>query len=387
MSPVLPSIRQLPEIEALYETQNFDSSLAIENLNRATDIFSSFGKGGREHLAACALLAESQQRLGLCEDALETLTEMQSLLAGGMIPHSAEDLVLAKAKAFWTRGYFDQAEALCDSIITTYNDLEETFPTTNLHMASAMSGKALSQLAAMNTLDDAYSARDYFRVTIKFLERHPPATNSLPQAVAYSNCGNAEAIYSLFLEETNNVSVPMDAALRCWFQGLLQAEGTKPAHTRMASNTLQANMQSNLAWGVLNYETDRSDSLKKASDYAKKALSAHNAEAGKRIAGLRRVLSIVATCYQKAGNAVTAEGLFQSATDKKKLLPGPAALLEVQDALLGYADLCRQWEKREGDSKRLEEEAININDQLPDGWKGKSGIHSSLWFWTPSDFL
>jgi tetratricopeptide (TPR) repeat protein len=387
VTPVLASIQQLPEIDMIYQENKFPSRTAIDNLIRATDVFSSFGKGGREHLAACALLAECQQRLALYEDSLETLTEMQKLLQEGVIPNSGEDLTLAKAKACWTNGDFDQSEALCDSIITTYNDLEETFQTTNLHMASAMSGKALSQLASMKTLDDAYSVRDYFRITIKFLERHPSTANNLPQAVAYSNCGTAEAIYALFLEETNDVSVPMDSALRCWFQGLQQTEGQKSAHLKMTSNTLQANMRANLAWGVLNYETDRSDSLEKASDYAKKALSAHDAENGASVAGMRRVLSIVASCYHKAGSAVIAEGLFQSATDEKSLLAGPTMLLELQDAYLGYAELCKQWEKRESDAKRLEQEAININNRLSDGWKGKSGIHSSLWFWTPCDFL
>eukprot|EP00980_Cylindrotheca_fusiformis_P016281 scaffold4838_cov110-Cylindrotheca_fusiformis.AAC.5 len=312
---------------------------------------------------------------------------MQRLLQDGLIPNAAEDLTLAKAKALWTRGDFNQSEALCDSIITTYNDMEETFPTTNLHMASAMSGKALSQLLAMKTLDDAYAVRDYFRVTLKFLERHPPASNNLPQAAAYSNCGTAEAIYALFLEEANDVSVPMDAALKCWFQGLQQIKDPTSAHLELASGTLQANMQANLAWGVLNYETDRSDSLKKASDYAKKALEAHDAHAGTNVEGLRRVLSIVAKCYHEAGSSVTAEGLFQSATDTKQVLPGPLTQLEIQDSFLGYADLCSQWERRESDAKRLEEAAANINHQLPDAWKGKRGIHSTLWFWTPGDFL
>jgi hypothetical protein len=385
VNPVLTSIRQLQEVDSLFSDNNFRTKTTIENLNRAEEIFSSFSKGGREHLAVYALLAECQHRLALYEDSIKTLNEMQTLLQDGMIPHSGEDLTLARAKASWFAGKFDQSQELCESIISTYNDLDETFPTTNLHLAAAMSGKALSQLASMKTLDDAYSVRDYFRITTKFLERHPPNSNTLPQAVAFNNCGTAEAIYALFLEETNNVSVPMDAALRCWFQGLQQiGEEQNSEHLKWGSNTLQANIQGNLAWGVLNYETDRSDRLKKASDYAKKALAAHTSGDEE---GMRRVLSIVASCYHQAGSAVTAEGLFQSAIDRKNILPGINVLLELQDAQLGYAGLCRQWEKREGDATRLEAEANELNDQLPNGWKGKSGIHSTLWFWTPSDFL
>ncbi|CAJ1966685.1 unnamed protein product [Cylindrotheca closterium] len=388
VQPVVASIRQLPEIEALYQDKKFASTSGVENLNRAVDVFASFSKGGREHLAVCALLAESKQRMAQHQDVLEILIEMEELAQqDGSIPNSFEDLTLAKAKTCWTKGDFDGSAELCETIISTYNDLDETFPTTNLHMASAMSGKALSQLASMKTIDDAYSVRDYFRIAVKFLERHPPSSNSLPQAVAYGNCGSAEAAYALFLEETNDVSVPMDAALRCWFQGMQHLKGTVPTHLEMSSNTLEANLQTNLAWGVLNFEMDRSDRLEKASDYAKQALSAHDGEGGANIWGMRRVLSTVADCYHQAGSAVTAEGLFQTAIDKKKVFLHPSVLLELQDSYLSYAKLCENWEKRGGDAKQLKDRAMEIENQLPDGWKGKSGVYSSLWFWTPGDFV
>lgn len=256
-------------------------------------------------------------------------------------------------------------------------------------MASAMSGKALSQLLSMKSLDEAYSVRDYFRIAVKFLERHPPSHTNLPKAVACANAGSAEAIYALFLQEVNDVTVPMDAALRNWFQGLQYISENNPAHLNMTSNVLLSSMQTSLAWGVLNYEVDRSDRLKKASEYAKKALKAHDASGPvsvSNMAGMRRTLSVVAECYHEAGSAVTAEGLFQSATDKKKVSAAPLAMLELRDAFLGYARLCQKWEKRKSDEKRLKEEAASINSALPVGWKGKSGIHSSLWFWTPGEY-
>ncbi|KAL3935315.1 MAG: hypothetical protein SGBAC_009143 [Bacillariaceae sp.] len=388
VQPVVASIRQLPEIEALYQDKNFASPSGVENLNRAADVFASFAKGGREHLAVCALLAESKQRMAEYQDVLEILNEMEEFAQkDGSILNSFEDLTLAKAKTCWTKADFDGAAEMCETIIATYNDFDETFPTSNLHMASAMSGKALSQLASMKTMDDAYSVRDYFRIAVKFLERHPPSSNSLSQAAVYGNCGAAEAAYALFLEETNDVLVPMDAALRCWFQGMQHLKGSVSADLEMSSNTLQANLQTNLAWGVLNYEMDRSDRLEKASDYAKQALSAHDGEGGASVWGMRRVLSTVADCYHQAGSAVTAEGLFQTAIDKKNVIQHPSVLLELQDSYSSYAKLCENWDKREGDAKRLKDQATEIENRLPDGWKGKSGIYSSLWFWTPSDFL
>ena len=390
ISPVIASIRQLPEVELLY-TEDDDKKVStnvLDNLTRAMDVFASFQKGGNEHLAVCALVAECQQLLASYDESIETLNEIRYLLQSdkSTLQSLQDDITLAQAKVFWTKGDFSTCQELCESIISTYDDLGESFLTTNLHMASAMSGKALSQLMAMNSLDDAYSVRDYFRITIKFLERHPPSSNSLPQAVSHSNCGSAEAIYALFLEETNNVSVPMDTALRNWFQGMLKLDGEESGSSP-ASRTLQSFMQSNLAWGILNYESDRSDRLTKASEYAKKALAVQDNGNHIGVGGKRRVLATVASCYHQAGSAVTAEGLFQSAIDRANLSPNPSSLLEIQDAYKGYSDLCRQWDKREGDAKRLKHEAIAINDLLPDGWKNRSGMHSTLWFWTPGDFV
>lgn len=340
-----------------------------------------------------AMAAECQHRLGLYEEAFHTLDELGYQVSTSKnlsIPNASDDILLAKAKVLWTQGEFSQSLELCESLISEYDDLQENFPTTPLHLASAMTGKALSQLADMNTMDQAFSVRDYFRITMKFLERHP-SSNSLPLAAAHANCGVAEAVYNSFLEEKNDVSVPIDSALKVLFQGLQKTESgisedTLGPHLSKASRVLQATIQADLAWGVLNFETDRSDRLKKASEYAKKALDALGPGGTTDEEGVRRVLSVVAACYKEAGNAVTAEGLFQSATDRKRLPPGPLPLLELQDALLGYSKLCANWEKREGDAQRLEKQSLEINDKLPEAWKGKSGIHSSLWFWTPADF-
>jgi hypothetical protein len=56
----LASIRQLPEVEAAID--QFPSISTLDNLKRASDVFASFDKGGREHLAVQAMLAECQQR-------------------------------------------------------------------------------------------------------------------------------------------------------------------------------------------------------------------------------------------------------------------------------------------------------------------------------------
>ena len=390
VAPVLASIQQLPEVETAL-TQ-FPSA-SQEPLQRAADVFASFQKGGSEHLATLALLAESQQRQAQYAKVVDTLDTLYELFESSNrnTPNGREDMILAQAKALWYQGDFASSQELCESIIQGYDDLQETFPTTNLHLASAMTGKALSQLASMKTIEDAYSVRDYFKITKKFLERHPPSDNSLPVVAAHLNAGIAEAVYNGFLEEMNNVSVPMDAALKSWFQGnqRIETSSSVPPHLLPASKTLEANLKANMAWGILHYEQDRSDRLSKSSEYAGDALKVYDdTDAGRSAECLRRVLTVVASCYIEAHSAVTAEGLLQSASDiKTKQVVGPLQQLELEETYKVYSKLCNQWDKRQGDAEKYDRKAQEVVDSLPDGWKGKSGIFSGLWFWTPSDFL
>lgn len=391
--PVLDSIRTLPEVDSALN--NFLTCTSTpDNLKRASEVFASFDEGGKEHLAVQALLAEYQQRLSLYEDAVITIEEMRNSLATSknkfVQTNLEEDSILALAKVRWTMGDFRESEELCDKIISTYNDLEETFPSTNLHIASAMTGKALSQLGSMKSIDDAYSVRDFFRVAIKFLERHPPSENTLPNAAALSNGGLAEVIYNIFVEETNEISVPINPALRFLFQGLQKASISKSnsdIRITAASHALEASIQANLAWGILNKEQHRSDYLSKASDYAKKSLEFYNSESILEKEGLSWVLSVVASCYHQADNAVTAEGLFQSAINKDRISPGTLTKLQLREAYDGYSKLCIKWENRETDGENLMKEVERIEATLPSNWQKKAAIHGSLWFWTPGEFI
>lgn len=387
--PVAAAIRQLPEVQVAME--EFPSASTLEDLKRASDVFGSFNSGGREHLAVQALLAECQQRLTQYDEAIGTLQDLEHSLQHSDSARESnlqEDTTLALAKAHWTCGNFSESQELCERIVSTYDDLNESFPSTNLHLASAMTGKAVSQLAAMKTMDDAYSVRDYFRVAIKFLERHPPSNNTLAQAICLSNAGIAEAVYNIYLEESNDVSVPMTPALKFLFQGLQKSSvgESSPVPIQAASQAIEASIQANLAWGVLNYEEDRPDRLNKASDYAKKALAFYDANSILEKEGLSWVLSIVAACYHEAGSAVTAEGLFQSAIQKEGMPQDPPTKLQLRDAHQQYAKLCAQWDKRTQDATNLEQQAQDLEASLPPNWQGKSsGIQGSLWFWTPGE--
>ena len=95
------------------------------------------------------------------------------------------------------------------------------------------------------------------------------------------------------------------------------------------------------------------------------------------------ILGAIMEHYQ-SGQAVTSEGLFQSALDKKNV--GPQLILDRYHTQLAYANLCRNWDKREPDAERLERDAEATRASMPTGWQERPAIYSSLWYWTPNLF-
>ena len=154
----------------------------------------------------------------------------------------------------------------------------------------------------------------------------------------------------------------------------------------------------------------KEDELKIASEYAGSALKLYdeimvivdgtnNETTLKPIMG--RALGLVASCYARAGSAVTAEGLLQSAFDLYKKGDNndsqsihsqnqndcPMYQIDSRSIFFYYSSLCRNWDKRSADAKQNEENALDINNNiLNEKWKGTSAIYSGLWFFTISDF-
>ena len=128
--------------------------------------------------------------------------------------------------------------------------------------------------------------------------------------------------------------------------------------------SLEARLQANMAWGLLEMTDGEPDDdlVQQASEFAHKSLGVYD-EREKKISSdstallhlgrWHRTLGIVAQCYQKSGEAVTSEGLYKPATDMEtSRVASPLRILEHRDSLTGYSDLCREWDKREGDAKR-----------------------------------
>jgi tetratricopeptide (TPR) repeat protein len=414
---VWKSIYKLPEVSSAISNLKKDLPLAsasnmmdsIQALERARQIFGSYQTGSVEHLACSALLAEFQNRCSLYSESAATLEELVPLCRkdGPLQEDLPDKIQIGLAKLHWLYGRHEKAKAICDDLVDQDRPIE----------AAARTGQAVSRLLFVSSLDDVFSVRDPFRMTIKDLERtvHPAST---VLGAAYLNMGIAEAVWAETVSKHNNVDAPLDAAMRSWKQGLTTLKkgrsGTSRAGYRVGESSplrsmLRARLLANMAWGMLQM-THQVDYLSRAMEYATESLSVYDAinpvvasasnesvDIGNQpIAvekeGLGRTLSLLGSCYHLNGNAVTAQGLLQSSFDKVSIkfssspVTTASALqcVELRDAYQRYAQLCSDWEKRESEEEKMNQIASAIDKSvLPDGWSEKSSIHGSLWFWTP----
>ena len=317
-------------------------------------------------------------------------------------------LQLARAKLSWLQGDFESTLQLCDNLLQSNNHHHHHA----LITASARTGQAVARLLQATTLDDIFSVRDPFRMTVKLLERtttmslSSSSSSSIALAAAHLNLGIAEAVYAHILaQERPGTDVPLDAALRNWNHALTllkqqqRRRGSKSQQqgngTLLTIRLLQARLQANMAWGLLQMPRER-DHVKRASEFAAESLQTLDAivdvasddqnksnHGSNRKTALGRTLGLVAQCYHKSGGAVTAEGLFQSALDDTRSAKSPLDKLIRRDVLTGYGELCNDWENREADGERWMKQAAQVDASLPASWLGKPGICSSLWFWLP----
>jgi tetratricopeptide (TPR) repeat protein len=355
-------MQQLPEV-----TTALSDYHQTEGLYRAVDIFKSMAAQSDSssvslHGASLALLAACQQQSGNYAAAIETLQSLSREHCGADKKKEVQ-VQLALAKALWLLGDFAEAKKLSEHALT-----QKEFEMT------ARTGQAMSRLLLVQTLDDVFSVKDPFRMVVKALERRPP---SYDLVTAHLNLGVAEAVYALVVARERKVDVPMDAALREWKKGLTILQRRLPKKTEQ-STALEARLLTNMGWGLMQKMTSANDYLERASEFAGQAVKVYDASSTYK-EGLGRTLSLTATCCHKTSSAVTAQGLFQSALDQKPT--SPLDKLSLRDTYQGYASLCRDWDGRERDAERLEEQAKQVNSSLPEAWQNKAGIHSSLlWF-------
>lgn len=393
IAPYITMLLELPEVQHAADClagKIKPSSMVDSELERASQIMEGTQRGGNEHLAILALHAELQQRLGNHSRANRILCQLKELWMERMGPQlenspASIELSLARAKCLWYMGDFDQSYEFCNDILDS-DEIQE-YP---IHYASALSGSGLSKLLTCHSLADAYRIRDPFRMAVKALEMYQSQLGTALTA-ANLNLGIAEVMYGSIVERERQVEVPMDPALKTWTRGISLLESRTLTRTEKALlSALDSRLQSNMAWGVLRINDEMDDIVPRALEFAGNALKASD-----KIEEIqnedkeyfRRVLTILATTYHKAGKAVTAEGLLQTATSLPRI-GCTLTKLDERSALQSYSNLCRDWDKRQGDAKRLESRAKKLEEEeLPKTWQGKDDICSSLWFWTPSEFF
>lgn len=390
---VLETIVQLPEVqvavEALAGSTATSNTTLMDDLERATQVLESMQRGGKEHLAVVALKAELLQRRGCHDQAHATLGQLLALWKEqkhSSMAETAVELALVQAKLLWYMGDFEQAEACCEALLE--EDHVQEMP---IHYASALTGYGLSKIGLCQTLDDAFVVRDPCRMALKQLEQQQ---QTAPLIAAHLNLGVAEVVYGNVVATERDLDVPIDPALKTWTQGMTVVErrssrSLSGAVDQAIMAALQVRLEANLAWGVLKIDDGMDDIVPEASEHAGNAISIldsiTNVENNDK-EFLRRVLTILATCYHKAGKAVTAEGLLQSATS----LPSIGCILTKLDeisALQSYSDLSKDWDKRQSDMESYASKAGELGKALPESWQGKSSVLSSLWFWTPDEFV
>jgi len=201
-------------------------------------------------------------------------------------------------------------------------------------------------------------------------------------------------------------------------------------HGLALAKSIRARVYCNMAWSILFFDSSvigidepsdgggrviksmpiKPDQLKIASEYAGSALKLYEAlladdpSAAKLLVikpSIGRALSLVASCYAKTGSSVTAEGLFQSSIDNciaSSSNSSPLTKLDARSGLLHYAELCQNWENRDADAKKNADRTLEMDRSLQsidddsnthchgNGWQGKSGIYSGLWFFSVGDF-
>ena len=393
VQPSLDTITQLPEVQnvvnILAGNAKSVATTTQSDLERATQVLESIQEAGDEHVAVVALRAELLQRQGQHDRALQALTELKTLFpqkTRSNMQTRTVDLQLATAKTMWYAGQFQTVEECCEELLE--DDHIQEMP---LHYASALTGYGLAKMGNCNTLDDAFVVRDPCRMALKHLEQQQQQhRHSLALVASHLNLGVAEVMYGNVVGMERGLNVPMDPALRTWTQGMTLLEGlpSRSSTTERIVSALEARIEANLAWGILKVDDDEDDIIPEASEHAGKAVKVLD-----KIVDvdnndkeyLRRVLTILASCYHKAGKAVTAEGLLQSATSLPRI-GCTLTKLDVQSALQGYSNLCQDWDKREGDANKFAAKAAELEATLPEAWQGKASIMSSLWFWTPDEF-
>mmetsp|Transcript_28422 Transcript_28422/g.42159 ORF Transcript_28422/g.42159 Transcript_28422/m.42159 type:complete len:467 (-) Transcript_28422:75-1475(-) len=419
----LASIQTLPEVS---NALSLNTDSALDGLDRAAQVFQQFNPNGEEYRAVKMLQAQGYMQLFSYPKAMKVLDSLQKL---DLTPDELFHSNLATTRLLWEQGSWGKATVVANDLCDVAPQMEHNF---SLRQGMALNALALCRLAAINTKDvdvvqlrkhavdgDANSqltgaddAQDLLKMASKVLLKgykdgkgggstSSDITNhrrlGLYCAASYCNQGGAELMTILMKSACVKRSVPIDSAMNAWRDALnvldeiQQDESNLSEKESVFLKSTRARVYCNMAWAILfsssyiDLTLDKGDkgvpvkeaSLKLASEYAGLALKI-NDDIENVDENLGRILCLVASCYARAGSAVTAEGLFQSAMDILKPSPNLSKTIDARSALLYYSKLCRNWEKRGADASKYEKLALEMDDSLAEQWRGASSLYSGF---------
>jgi len=439
LAEVMQTISALPEVSAVLPNDTRKSlppKLSLTEqillLKRAEEIFQQFGdaasgRGGSNiHLDAVRmLLADRLYHVGKFEytaTCIESILDMGNGGESNGVDDKSFELNLALAKAqFYSGGGITSAAERAVDIANEVGDPNMAA----LRQGVAMNALALSKLSRIDyanessmpgkLADEADECREMLSMATSVLNKPTNGVGvqlaqslALAQAASSSNQGISEVLHnSLRAKAMGYEKVPpAEHALKSWNNGLSRLEGNDNIPI---ADIIRSRLHANIAMSLLIAAMlgDKSkigeEDLKIASENASQSLKLLDGiieqsssvgddttrEALRVVSG--RSLRLVADCYARGGSAVTAEGLYQSASDllndeKHENHGGPLALIERREVYNSYATLCANWEKRSRDSVAMKEKAGLVEDQIAGCWRNKPPAYGGLWLFSVGDF-
>lgn len=252
-------------------------------------------------------------------------------------------------------------------------------------------------------------------------ESHHPSPIGFACAASFCNQGVGELITSLMRSQcVADRVVPIDSAMNAWRAALNVLEEMEVDASPLVVgrdekketflSRCKAHVYCNMAWGIL-FSSDymvqkggtiqshgsgggggiKEESLKLASEYAGNALKifSNNTTTNNdnMDQDMGRALNMVASCYARAGSAVTAEGLLKSAMDVLDNSSNPLRIIDARSTFLYYSKLCSNWEKRQADATKYAKMAMDIDqsDVLPQVWRSQSSILSGVYIFSKDE--
>jgi tetratricopeptide (TPR) repeat protein len=418
----LASIQTLPEVsQALSQNNEF----ALDGLDRAAQVFEQFNPNGDEHKAVKFLQAQGYMQLFSYQKAVKVFISLDKL---DLTQDEKFHANLAKGKLMWEQGSCDEAHAVASQLCDEAPQMKHSV---SLRQGTALNCLALCRLAVIGVKDvdmiqfsskgqslvqqdvasqlrEAEDVQDLLRMASKILFKGykdgkqggvSPGNDpdhcllGLYCAASYCNQGVGELTTTLIQSASTNRPVPIESPMNAWRNALTVMDELEQDELNHLSTkqiiflkSTKARVYCNMAWAILfsssyvdagKVASVTEESLTLAAEYAGLALKI-NDEIGNEDESLGRILCLVASCYVKAGSAVTAEGLLKSAMDVLKESPNPLKTIDARSSIVYYSKLCKSWENREADATKYEKLALECNDTLTEPWIGASSIYSGL---------